>query len=96
MTGSEARRPDAARSKLRDLVAAVDHEVSLLPRPESAAEDERSNGLRAAWKALVDLMALGPEPEYRTCPTCGNMGMRTATVCGYCWSKLPPLGPLPG
>jgi hypothetical protein len=94
MTGSEARRPDAARSKLRDLVAAVDREMSRLPKPQGGAEDAAMGGLRVAWSALVDLMALGPEPEYRTCPTCGNIGMRTATVCGYCWSKLPALGPL--
>jgi len=96
MTGAEARRPDAARSKLRGLVAAVDREVSRLPRSEGAAEDAASNGLRVAWAALVDLMALGPEPDYRTCPACGNIGMRAATVCGHCWSKLPALGPLPG
>lgn len=45
---------------------------------------------RAALAELVDLLRLGPEPEVRICPTCGNVGMRLATRCGFCWTALAP------
>ena len=40
--------------------------------------------LSSSWRDLVKLLALGPEPELRDCPECGNAGMRAATLCGYC------------
>lgn len=81
--------PDPARSNLRALVEAVDRDVARLGPP--GAEDEGAqDGLRASWRALVDSLALGPEPEYRVCPKCGGIGMRAATLCAYCWAKLTP------
>lgn len=48
------------------------------------------DGLRTAWGKLVDVLALGPPPQYRTCPGCGSVGMRAATLCGTCWKPLVP------
>jgi hypothetical protein len=80
---------DTDRDRLRTVVAAIDRGLSGLPVPEGdAAAPARL--LRASWAELVELLALGPAPETRACPTCGNVGMRTATRCGHCWSKLSP------
>lgn len=75
------RTPDPARSALRAAVAAVDRAIPL-EQPES---------LVAAWRDLVALLALGPEPAYRECPGCGAVAMREASVCGHCWMELPPI-----
>jgi hypothetical protein len=72
--------PDAQRSQLRALVAAVDREV---PAAAPAA-------LVSAWAALVKSLALGAEPEVRECPSCGKLGMLEATRCSHCWGKLSP------
>ena len=83
--------PDAARSRLRAIVATVDSEIARLTLP-ATAEDGKSqpNGLRVSWDQLVEQLALGPEPEVRECPVCHHIGMRAATVCGYCWAPLTP------
>jgi hypothetical protein len=44
--------------------------------------------LQASWVRLIDLLALPPPAESRQCPRCGNVGMRAATLCGYCWTPL--------
>lgn len=78
-TTPAARDPrDLARAALRR----VEEQLELA---------ERSPALREAWSALVATLALGPAPELRTCPACGNTGRRAATRCGYCWAALPPL-----
>jgi hypothetical protein len=83
--------PDAARSQLRLIVARVDHEISRLPGEVAPGGGEKpANALAASWADLVKLLALGPEPEVRQCPVCNKLGMREATLCGYCWTKLPP------
>ena len=76
---------DGAVTKLREIVAAIEHEI--LNAPPSA-------GLRTAWTKLVDVLALGPEPATRVCPACHGVGMRTASRCGNCWAALEPLPPL--
>jgi hypothetical protein len=76
---AKAERPD-----LRAIVAAVDREVAQLPGDATSA-------LRRSWTELVALLALGPPPELRQCPVCGHVGMRAATLCGYCWTRLSPL-----
>lgn len=57
----------------------------------SSGYPESRSALHIAWGQLVHL--LGPEPQRATreCPRCGNLGMRDATRCGYCWLKLVPL-----
>ena len=81
--------PDAARVRLRAAIATMEREIASLPR-QVADGDSASplRGLLASFADLVKQLALGPEPELRECPICGNFGMRAATRCGYCWSKL--------
>lgn len=81
--------PDATRSRLRALVATIDREIALVPEQGAA---KPSGGLLASWSELVGLLALGPEPEMRACPVCKRLGMREATLCGFCWTKLTPPG----
>lgn len=71
-------------ANLRAAVEQVDREIAALP--------EMASVLRAAWSRLVGALALGPAPATRKCPSCGNVGMRDATLCGYCWKKLVPPG----
>ncbi|HEU0032631.1 MAG TPA: hypothetical protein VFQ53_18490 [Kofleriaceae bacterium] len=79
---SNAHYSDAAVTKLRAIVAAIEHEIVQVP-PTSA--------LRAAWAELVDVLALGPAPLTRECPACHGVGMRAASRCGHCWVALEPL-----
>jgi hypothetical protein len=51
--------------------------------------------LFAAWAALVDELALGPEPELRVCPACNRVVMLAATQCGYCFGVLTPQSATP-
>lgn len=84
---------DAARSRLRTTVATLEREISHVPRQATGDSKGPPSGLLASFTDLVDQLALGPEPEVRECPVCKNIGMRAATVCGYCWTKLtPPAG----
>jgi hypothetical protein len=64
--------------------------AALLRVEEQLAMANCSAGLREAWTALVEALALGPAPELRDCPSCGNTGMRAATRCGSCWVALHP------
>jgi hypothetical protein len=73
---------DPPRTRLRKTVAAVDHEIRALKGSSSE--------LDAAWTRMVEELALGPEPELRQCPNCGNTAMHAATLCGHCWTKLTP------
>jgi hypothetical protein len=74
---------------MRVLVARIDAELARIA-PRSGNSNDPGTDLATAWHALVDLLALGPEPETRACPMCGAIGMRAATLCGNCWSKLTP------
>jgi len=69
-------------TKLRDIVAVIDQEIVHTP-PTPA--------LRAAWTELVKVLALGPAPQMRECPTCHGVGMRAASRCSHCWTTLEPL-----
>jgi len=80
---SNATNADAA-VKLRTIVAAIDHEMSVVP-PTPA--------LQAAWAQLVAVLALGPAPQTRECPSCHGIGMRAASRCSHCWATLQPLPP---
>lgn len=72
---------DKTRAHLRSLVAIVDREFAhTAPSPE----------LREAWTQMLVLLALGPAPELRACPTCDEVGMRAARRCSRCWAALPP------
>ena len=89
----EREFPHATRGHLRALVATIDGEMS---RSSGPGENNRPTGeLRSSWAKLVELLALGPAPETRECPICQHIGMRDATRCGYCWTKLSPLTSVP-
>lgn len=90
MSGARVPLREADAIRLRTLIDEIDHELSLLPTSEDGAV-AGTQPLRRSWAELVALLALGPAPETRLCPTCGQVGMRAATRCGYCWSKLSPL-----
>lgn len=82
--------PDPARSQLRSIIMAVDCEMSHLKQGANGESSVLTDRLTENWEKLVALLALGPEPEYRPCPFCDNLGMRSATRCVSCWSNLPP------
>lgn len=82
--------PDAARSKMRTTVAAIDREIARLTKEEASDGQHQLGGLTGAWAELVAQLALGSEPEVRECPTCKGIGIRAATLCGFCWTKLEP------
>lgn len=83
--------PDAARSRLRATVATIEDEISRLPNQgRDVNSGSPPNGLLASFTDLVEQLALGPEPEVRQCAVCKHTGMRAATLCGYCWTKLTP------
>ena len=94
MSQDPSRTPDPVRSALRAAVAAVER---VLPQPSATAGEPAAAGsLEGAWRDLVALLSLGPEPEYRECPSCHALAMREATVCGHCWTKLAPLKAVEG
>ena len=47
--------------------------------------------LGGSFSRLVQMLALGPEPEVRNCPQCGKEAMIAATLCGHCWAHLIPV-----
>ncbi|HEY8078753.1 MAG TPA: hypothetical protein VIF62_31695 [Labilithrix sp.] len=77
---------DPERTRLRTTVAALDREIARLTKDGGS----QVSGLAAPWADLVGQLALGPEPEVRACPVCQEIGMREATLCAGCWSKLVP------
>jgi hypothetical protein len=83
--------PDAARSRIRTIVASIDRELERLTK-DGASSDGKSvvAGLEGPWTDLVAQLALGPEPAVRECPSCGGIGVREATLCGFCWTRLEP------
>lgn len=88
--GLDLEYPDGARGALRALVATIDREMSRLSEPTRGEANGTTKELRGSWTKLVELLALGPVPEVRECPVCGHIGMRAATRCGHCWTKLSP------
>jgi hypothetical protein len=79
--------------ELRPIVEALDREMSrFVARSREGASDD-TTALLASWAELVEFLALGPAPELRACPFCGEVGMRAATRCGSCWRKLDPPAP---
>ena len=76
--------------EIRAAVKAMELEVAFLHARSLSSEGKDHAALRSAWASLVDALALGPDPEYRTCPHCGATGMRAATRCGNCWRALVP------
>lgn len=78
--------PDARRSKLRGILSTLERELDGLVT--DGGSTARVDALRIAWRDLSAELNLGPEPEIRTCPSCGALAMREATRCLECWSRL--------
>jgi len=92
MSSTQLSLADTERSRLRVLVAALEREVARLPPAPPASDGTKgADLLRSAWAELVAALALGAEPAVRECPVCKHVGMHTATICGYCWTKFAPL-----
>ncbi|HKY34477.1 MAG TPA: hypothetical protein VJN18_00945 [Polyangiaceae bacterium] len=72
---------DPPRSKLRTLAASVERHVSELNAGDGSVG---AKGLDIAWRALSNALALGPEPELRSCPHCSRRIPCEATRCRYC------------
>jgi hypothetical protein len=72
------------RAAIREAVARIEQELSV------CEANGATDAVRSSWAVLVHLLALGPAPELRECPKCHHIGMRAATLCGYCWTKLSP------
>ncbi|MBP8808219.1 MAG: hypothetical protein KBG48_10800 [Kofleriaceae bacterium] len=70
------------RTRLRTLIGAVDHQLT---------SSDAAAPVRAAFAALVDALALGPEPAMRACPSCGGPCRTDALRCGSCWKPLTAL-----
>lgn len=75
-----ATAPVDPRTRLRTLIATMEGQLSAT---DAAAP------VRAAFTALVDAMALGPEPAMRLCPGCQGACRADAQRCGFCWRLLP-------
>ena len=73
-----------------NLQAAVDKVEHAIEGVSSNFPESRS-ALHIAWAQLVHLLAAKPPRATRMCPRCGNLGMRDATRCGYCWLELVPM-----
>lgn len=75
---------DARNASLHALVCEIEQELTRLAPSPAHTE------LRASWAKLVEVLALDPLAELMECPTCQHVGMRAATRCRYCWTKLVP------
>jgi hypothetical protein len=78
-------------ARLRSVVVSIDQAIACLSR-EGTAEDHKqaTSDLVSSWAGMVALLALGPPPVVRECPTCTRVGLSAATRCGYCWAELSP------
>lgn len=78
--------------QLHTVVAQVDRELdSLAEQAMTDAHRGAAERLCALWMELLSMLSLGPPPELRDCPSCGQPGMRRATRCGHCWRGLVPV-----
>ena len=42
------------------------------------------------WKQIQAFLPFDALLEQRSCPHCGQIGARAATLCGHCWKVLVP------
>ena len=81
----------AEQARVRELMGVIEREIACLSHEGTVGAHQAARiGLTASWAALVKLMAPGDAPETRTCSVCGRVGLRAATHCGHCWSRLSP------
>lgn len=74
---------------IRELVEKVAADIRRVEWTEKGTAESAGSQLSADWKDLVVALALGPTADW-PCPRCGHLGMRDATLCGYCWQRLTP------
>jgi uncharacterized paraquat-inducible protein A len=87
-------RDATRRTRLRVLVGEVEGSLARSSTQVSTPRERTALAeLARPWTELVELLALGPEPETRECPVCHETGMRAARICGRCWTKLDPVAP---
>jgi hypothetical protein len=87
---------DVHRESIRGAVERIDAMVGSLAGQVTTAETRKTvQQLAESLSSLVSLLDLGTKPELQECPVCRRLGMRDATLCGYCWTKLVPPGPKP-
>ena len=92
MSNIHLELPGSERALLRQAVHAVEQQISALPGQTTVdAYRAAATDLAASWAALCKLLALGEAAPLRECPRCHHLGMRTATLCGRCWLRLPRL-----
>ena len=77
--GDNPETPDPRLTRLRSLLANVERQLEGIGTGPSV--------LRTAWDDLVKALALGPEPELRSCPSCRRAIIREASRCRYCWTR---------
>lgn len=94
MSNVQLELPGSDRAILRTAVESIEQQMaSLATQTTVDAYRAAATTLAASWGELTKLLALGEAAPLRKCPRCERLGMRTATLCGYCWLKLSPLGP---
>ena len=86
MTSPRNPVPDAARSRLREIVATIDLEISRLPTRRIPDDNgTATSDLLASWKELVQKLVLGVEADEPKWPVCQRTGVHAATRCWHCW-----------
>jgi hypothetical protein len=91
MNNPQFTGPDAVRSRLRAAMSMLERAIASLPKPTGEPGGATTpSALVAAFDDLAKQLALGPDPELRACPSCKQFGMRAATRCGNCWTRLTP------
>lgn len=80
---------ERTQSKLRLAMAELDKQLQGLATAAPVGDVSSSQlcELGAAWRAVVEVLALEPEPERRACPHCAGPIRLQATRCVYCWKK---------
>jgi hypothetical protein len=76
---------DPMRTHLRALVGRVENAIINL----RTAEGANKQALDQAWADLVVGLALGSEPELRSCPSCSRSIFKRAVRCRYCMKFSP-------
>lgn len=82
---------DAEAAVLRRLLGDVEQDISAMFGPAPPEGALAPPPLLASWARLVGTLALGPAPEVRPCPNCQRECRRAASLCGNCWTRLPPV-----
>lgn len=94
MSGPHFEIREGDRAGVRAVMTTIDQQILQLAKLSLTGPGQQNGSvdqLRRSWAQLVNLIALGPAPQVRSCPVCKHIGMRAATRCGYCWTTLEQL-----